>query len=452
MDPVFSRKEPHQLRSKLQGHGRQTSVFSSVITNYCPWCRSTFSSTKIARKHAAASMLSGHCRVDAAFPWPISRRWLQRLIMPAVLEGTPASQDAPVGEKVKKRRLTRRKSVVGGRGLAQPRTETEEEVHGDAVVPAGSKKKPAAFCRYTTQLMGIIFKQCLRTEQDTRSLCGAMFDTVIMSTEHDVVKSVRAQTPLYNEGVQASGKGHTLGPPQILGVERIDRESPEAQGTAVGAANAATLTGFLKQLDRMSMDHARFCRVDRTYQSERARVTLAVDRSGVRDPVVSALRAARKCTASGGSVLEARGSFPSLPVSPSFSVRQRSSDVMTRGLQSVAPSRISSIPLTSRGVPSPSSSLEGSERRLVRASSGGNRMLTTLGVPPPSCLIESPSLGNSVSSSSVVPKRAGIVEGVETSRKPVIILDQQLTTVFQTGLRHPLDDSHHDAMSDLSEK
>ena len=44
-------------------------------------------------------------------------------------------------------------------------------------------------------------------------------------------------------------------------------------------------------------DHARFCRVDRTYQPEQVRITLAVDRSGVRDPVVSALQqlgAARK--------------------------------------------------------------------------------------------------------------------------------------------------------------
>ena len=44
-------------------------------------------------------------------------------------------------------------------------------------------------------------------------------------------------------------------------------------------------------------DHARFCTVDRTYQSEQARITLSVDRSGVRDPVVSALQqlgAARK--------------------------------------------------------------------------------------------------------------------------------------------------------------
>ena len=39
VDPVFQSKRAlrcHQMRSKLHGHGRQTSVFSSVITNYCP--------------------------------------------------------------------------------------------------------------------------------------------------------------------------------------------------------------------------------------------------------------------------------------------------------------------------------------------------------------------------------------------------------------------------------
>ena len=63
----------HQLQSKRNGHGRQTSVLASVITNYCPWCRYTCSTTLKARNHAAASLLSGHCRVDAgAFLWPIS--------------------------------------------------------------------------------------------------------------------------------------------------------------------------------------------------------------------------------------------------------------------------------------------------------------------------------------------------------------------------------------------
>ena len=72
-------------------------------------------------------------------------------------------------------------------------------------------------------------------------------------------------------------------------------------------------------------------------------------------------------------------------------------------------------------------------------------MFTTLGLRPT-------SLGNSVSSSSVVPEPAGIAEGVETSLQAAIMLDQQLTTTFQRGFRHSLGDSDHDAMSDLPEK
>ena len=50
-----------------------------------------------------------------------------------------------------------------------------------------------------------------------------------------------------------------------------------------------------------------------------------------------------------------------------------------------------------------------------------------------------------------VPKSAGIVEGAGSSSKE-IMLDEQLTKAFQTGLRHSLDDPDHDAMSDLSRK
>ena len=124
-------------------------------------------------------------------------------------------------------------------------------------------------------------------------MCGAIFDTVTTATEHDVVKSMREQTRRHNEGVQAAGMGHTLGPPQIWAWRGLIA-GLQKQGAAVGAGNAATLTRCLKQLDGMSMDtkcdHARCCRVDRTYQSEQARTTLAVDRSAVRDPVVSALQ------------------------------------------------------------------------------------------------------------------------------------------------------------------
>ena len=62
---------------------------------------------------------------------------------------------------------------------------------------------------------------------------------------------------------------------------------------------------------------------------------------------------------------------------------------------------------------------------------------------------QSTSLGGSVSSVLSVPKSAGIVDGVETSFKDEMMLDQQLMTAFHAGLRHSLNDPDHDAMSDL---
>ena len=196
-----------------------------------------------------------------------------------------------MGENSKKRRPTRCKSVGGRRGSAQLRKKTEA-VRGDAAVPVGSKKKPAAFCKSTTQLMGIIIKQCLRTEQDTRSLRSHL-----RHSHHGYGARRREEHEGTDASVQrgssGSCKGHTPGPVQLWAWGGLIA-GLQKQGAAVGAANAATLSGYLKQLDGMKMDtkcdHVRFCRVDWTYQSEQARITLSVERSGVRGPVVSALQ------------------------------------------------------------------------------------------------------------------------------------------------------------------
>ena len=67
----------------------------------------------------------------------------------------------------------------------------------------------------------------------------------------------------------------------------------------------------------------------------------------------------------------------------------------------------------------------------------GDGLLTAKGVRPPGASAE--------------PRTAGNVEVVETSLRAEMILDQQLSVAFQTGRRHSLDDSDHDAMFDLSE-
>ena len=103
-----------------------------------------------------------------------------RYIMPAILDvpdETPAMKDAIMGEEVKKRRLTRRKSAAGERGSLPPSGDAEAGGRGGGSFPWAPKKKPVAFCKNTTQLMGIIIKQCLRTEQDTWSLSAVPSST-----------------------------------------------------------------------------------------------------------------------------------------------------------------------------------------------------------------------------------------------------------------------------------
>ena len=120
--------------------------------------------------------------------------------------------------------------------------------------------------------------------------------------------------------------------------------------------------------------------------------------------------------------MAARGnsSFPILLVTTAFSVRQRTSDAMMR------------------------------ESRLGDCSRTSSTLQTPKGIPPPSSLREEPqSLGTSVSSSSVAPKPPAVLDGVGTTLRTAMMLDQQLTTAFQTRPRHSLDDSDHDAMPDL---
>ena len=107
--------------------------------------------------------------------------------------------------------------------------------------------------------------------------------------------------------------------------------------------------------------------------------------------------------------------FPSLLVAPAFSLRQSSLNAVTRGFDA------------------------------SRTSLTGDGLLTAKGVPPPSCL------GTSATGASAEPKTAGNVEVVGTSLRAEMILDQQLSVAFQTGRRHSLDESDHDAMFDLSE-
>ena len=433
----------HQLRSRSHGHGLQTSIFASVITNSCPWCRSTFATTLIARKHAAAAMLSGHCRVDAgAFPWPISTPLsLQCRLCDdgdnytsvdefydhavAVHLPKPSPVSLPIVTALHHacdtrgtRRNTSDEGRVHGRGGEETTTDTSEiggwrtwfgtterGRRGKRTGVRGrsrglQKKKPVAFCKNTTQLMGIIIKQCLRTEQDTRSLSlrrllrhnhhghgtrrreehagadasvqrertdnwkgahvGSSSDMGLGRTHcgppeagdgsgsgqrgdtdrvpetarrHEHGREVRSRQVLQGRSdvpIRASSH-HAVGR-QIRGARR-SRERTAAPGCSTqvrqsssdsAVARTATVAGHpSRQVGRDEM----VLRAVSAWLGERG-ITPRSPRwmTMVRSEAVQRMALAEK-----GNAL-----FPSIPVTPAFSVRQSSSDAVTRGLESFA--------------------------------------------------------------------------------------------------------------------
>eukprot|EP00959_Pyramimonas_sp_CCMP1952_P114764 2399212-Pyramimonas_sp.AAC.1 len=62
----------HQSRSVGGEHGKLNPLFSTVLTNVCPWCRTSFSSKDRARQHVRTAWLTNRSRLNrAAFDWDL---------------------------------------------------------------------------------------------------------------------------------------------------------------------------------------------------------------------------------------------------------------------------------------------------------------------------------------------------------------------------------------------
>ena len=62
----------------------------------------------------------------------------------------------------------------------------------------GSRQAPALDAVASTVLTGVMLKQQLRNEQDTRTLCGVVLDTYIVPSQLNAVVAAKAQTQAYN--------------------------------------------------------------------------------------------------------------------------------------------------------------------------------------------------------------------------------------------------------------
>lgn len=62
----------HQTHTLGGQHGERSVFYSGIVTNECPWCRSSFASREGASKHSRNAHNVGHCALDqASFPWAV---------------------------------------------------------------------------------------------------------------------------------------------------------------------------------------------------------------------------------------------------------------------------------------------------------------------------------------------------------------------------------------------
>ena len=120
-------------------------------------------------------------------------------------------------------------------------------------------------------------KRLLRNEQDTRTLCGVVFDTDIVSSQLNAV--VAAQSEAHDCAVQQKGRGHGLGQPFIWAWAGLI-QGLITEGTKLGGV-LAPLSDHMEQLNKLSIEErcgmVKHCRIDKTFQPQQCKVTLAVE-------------------------------------------------------------------------------------------------------------------------------------------------------------------------------
>ena len=430
----------HQLRSRSYGHGLQTSIFASVITNSCPWCRSTFATTLIARKLAAAAMLSGHCRVDAgAFPWPISPPlslqcrlcddgdnyafiddFYDYAVALHLPEPSPVS--LPIATALHHACGTsgtiRDTSCEGrdhGRGGEETTTDTSDIGSWRTWLGTTERGSRGRRTKGRGRSRGLQ-KEARRFLQEHHAADGHHHQAVPADrTGHTV--SMRRPLRHNHHGHGTRRREEHAGADAAVQRERADSRTRTHAGTAADLERTAAV-GSSTQVRQSSSDTvgARTAAVagHPTRQVEKDETLLSAvsawlgERGNTpRNPrwmtMVRSEAVQRMALAARGNAL-----FPLVPATPAFSMRRREVWI-PRGLL----------------------------RWVVS-------LLTAKGVPPPSCL------GISAPGSAAASKTAGDVDVVGTSLRAEMRLDQQLSEAFQAGLRHLLDDADHDAMFDLS--
>jgi hypothetical protein len=138
-----------------------------------------------------------------------------------------------------------------------------------------------------------ILKAILQLQQTFRTICSTIFDVFIIPADLPEAVAAGEQGKRYNEMLQDPEERQQVeGPPHVY-IFGAFLQSLLERGEAVGARNFEKLKAFADQFTAATIteraESIRVFRVDKTYQSTHRKITMHVEKSGIRLELMQAM-------------------------------------------------------------------------------------------------------------------------------------------------------------------
>lgn len=132
-------------------------------------------------------------------------------------------------------------------------------------------------------LANLLVKAQLRSQQQIRTLEGALYDVIIIKTETLCIQRATRQITLYNEKVKQEGENHECGPPHIWVwgglvqglLDATDEIGPQHTENLRAHLDSWQLLNLTEKLDLIKI-----CSVEKTYHGHLKRLILLINGGG----------------------------------------------------------------------------------------------------------------------------------------------------------------------------
>ena len=209
-----------------------------------------------------------------------------------------AGDASPTAIRPAKQARSGKDKEKGGKGDKGEDKDADMADKDEANKPDKQKKKKHLSKPMLNQsaLFSVLLKAMLQMQQAQRTMHSAIYDTFILEADSPEAKAMAAEGRKYNQLAQSDDpeeKAITTTPPHLFVFTALV-QSLIARGESVGQKNLSDLQQqeqafeALDETDKLEV--IRVCRVDRTYHSTTKRLTLQVERSPCRGPLIQCLK------------------------------------------------------------------------------------------------------------------------------------------------------------------